>query len=171
MPHTRFLFYEEAGGSLAAHVDLSRTDPQSNITSTHTFILYLSDCEKGGETILLQHIRCGKKDTTKHNTPEELERQKKYIEQQQEIKARKEQQRLRYGDNKEKTKTESEPEEPEQQKKAKTKSKKSKKHNPGGVLASVSPARGRLLVFPHLCPHEGGVVIDLPKTLIRGELY
>lgn len=163
-PHTRFLFYEEAGGSLPAHVDLSRTDPITKVTSTHTFILYLSDCENGGETVLLQHIRCGKQDKSRINSPEEKEQQKKYIEQQQERALRKEQQRQKYGDSTDdKVKRE----------KDKKKYKKTKKNGDpdSGVLARVSPARGRLLVFPHMCPHEGGVVIDLPKKLIRGELY
>ena len=38
------------------------------------------------------------------------------------------------------------------------------------VLARVSPQRGRLLLFPHKCPHEGNEVIDVPKVLIRGEV-
>ena len=37
------------------------------------------------------------------------------------------------------------------------------------VLASVSPRRGRLLVFPHVCPHEGRPVTDVPKVFLRGE--
>jgi len=38
------------------------------------------------------------------------------------------------------------------------------------ALATVSPRRGRLLVFPHVTPHEGMEVIDVPKILLRGEL-
>ena len=38
-------------------------------------------------------------------------------------------------------------------------------------LATVAPQRGRLLIFPHRCPHEGLVVVDTPKMLIRGELW
>jgi hypothetical protein len=38
-------------------------------------------------------------------------------------------------------------------------------------LAAVTPKRGRILVFPHRCPHEGLVVVDTPKMLIRGELW
>ncbi len=34
----------------------------------------------------------------------------------------------------------------------------------------VTPRRGRLLVFPHVCPHEGRAVLDIPKLLLRGEL-
>jgi 2OG-Fe(II) oxygenase superfamily/Ankyrin repeats (many copies) len=39
------------------------------------------------------------------------------------------------------------------------------------VLARVAPKRGRLLIFPHRCPHEGLVVVDTPKVLVRGELW
>ena len=38
-------------------------------------------------------------------------------------------------------------------------------------LATVTPKRGRILIFPHRCPHEGLVVVDTPKMLIRGELW
>ena len=41
----------------------------------------------------------------------------------------------------------------------------------GQVLARVEPRRGRLLVFPHACPHAGLAVIDAPKLLLRGEFY
>jgi hypothetical protein len=37
-------------------------------------------------------------------------------------------------------------------------------------LAKVSPRKGRLLIFPHLTPHEGMEVADVPKILLRGEL-
>mmetsp|Transcript_2358 Transcript_2358/g.4434 ORF Transcript_2358/g.4434 Transcript_2358/m.4434 type:complete len:655 (+) Transcript_2358:613-2577(+) len=39
------------------------------------------------------------------------------------------------------------------------------------VLAAVAPKRGRIFAFPHLCPHEGLPVVDVPKLLLRGELY
>ena len=43
---------------------------------------------------------------------------------------------------------------------------------PSGVLASVTPRRGRLLVFPHACPHLAREVVaqGLPKLLLRGEM-
>ncbi len=44
------------------------------------------------------------------------------------------------------------------------------KDEESGVIAKVKPKRGRLFVFPHLCPHEGCVVVDTPKLLLRGEL-
>jgi Ankyrin repeats (many copies)/2OG-Fe(II) oxygenase superfamily len=39
------------------------------------------------------------------------------------------------------------------------------------VLARVMPQRGRLLLFPHACPHEGNEVIDVPKIILRGEVF
>jgi hypothetical protein len=41
----------------------------------------------------------------------------------------------------------------------------------GEVLARVRPERGRLLVFPHVCPHAGKTVVRPPKLLLRGEIY
>ena len=38
------------------------------------------------------------------------------------------------------------------------------------VLAAVSPVRGRLLIFPHACPHAGLPVNSVPKLFLRGEL-
>jgi len=40
----------------------------------------------------------------------------------------------------------------------------------GNILARVEPKRGRLLIFPHVCPHEGEKVIHVPKLLLRGEM-
>ncbi len=45
----------------------------------------------------------------------------------------------------------------------------------GAVLARVAPRPGRLLVFPHKCPHAGAPVMQQPhakpKIVLRGELY
>mmetsp|Transcript_14193 Transcript_14193/g.20269 ORF Transcript_14193/g.20269 Transcript_14193/m.20269 type:complete len:802 (+) Transcript_14193:178-2583(+) len=38
------------------------------------------------------------------------------------------------------------------------------------IMAVVAPRRGRLLLFPHLCPHMGNVTVDVPKILLRGEV-
>ncbi|KAJ3324775.1 hypothetical protein HDV06_006083 [Boothiomyces sp. JEL0866] len=54
MPQMRYLDYSFQGGWLPAHIDLSRTE--GNKRSTHTFILYLTGCEFGGETAVLESI-------------------------------------------------------------------------------------------------------------------
>ena len=55
-PHMRFLNYNQPGGELLPHIDLTKVDTLSGRRSTHTFILYLRDCEIGGETALLQKL-------------------------------------------------------------------------------------------------------------------
>jgi hypothetical protein len=54
--HLRFLRYCQKGGLLPPHVDLCRIDDSSGLRSTHTFILYLTDCASGGGTALLRHL-------------------------------------------------------------------------------------------------------------------
>jgi len=98
LPHMRFLYYEHMGSSLAPHVDLCRVDEETEERSTHTFILYLSSCLKGGETVLLKSLISTKE-----------------------------------------------------------------------PLAIISPECGRLLLFPHMSPHMGNIVEDVPKLLLRGE--
>ena len=51
-PLVRFLHYATVGGSLPAHVDLPRVVDGER--TTHSFLLYLTDCERGGETLLLE---------------------------------------------------------------------------------------------------------------------
>ena len=76
------------------------------VSSTQTFILYLSDCTSGGETCLL-HSLPGRHFKL---TPE------------------------------------------------------------ANILAEIKPKLGRLLVFPHMCPHSGATVTEVPKLLLRGEM-
>lgn len=101
-PLMRFLCYSSQGGWLPPHEDLSRSDDTCipTITSTHTFILYLTTCVDGGETNLLSDLG-----------------------------------------------------------------------SDCAILARVKPVRGRLLLFPHQCPHEGAPAESLPKILLRGEVF
>jgi hypothetical protein len=112
-PHMRFLNYKYPGDYLAPHIDLTRTNAVLDITSTHTFILYLNDCSMcGGETVLLKRLDCAAEES------------------------------------------------------------KGKLDTSGGnILAVAVPGLGRLLIFPHRCPHAGLEVRNPPKLLLRGEVY
>ena len=39
------------------------------------------------------------------------------------------------------------------------------------ALATVKPQRGRIFVFPHECPHRAEKVVEVPKLVVRGEVY
>jgi hypothetical protein len=56
LPHMRFLCYSEPDTVLAPHVDLCRVDIRSGERSTHSFLLYLTDCKQGGQTTLLSDL-------------------------------------------------------------------------------------------------------------------
>ena len=100
VPYMRFLYYDEPGQQLLPHTDAAKYGVQSNTKSTHTWIVYLSECHDGGATQFVQDITSA----------------------------------------------------------------------PPTVLASCSPCRGRLLIFPHATPHAGAVTGTSPKLLLRGEL-
>jgi hypothetical protein len=121
MAPLRFLHYPHAGGALPPHIDLARAHPTApGLRSTHTFLLYLSDCKTGGETALLDHLPAP---TSSYEGAAAA------------LAARPQ------GDD------------------------------PANTLAAVAPKRGRLLFFPHSCPHEGRAVVAAPKVFLRGELY
>ena len=70
LPRMRFLHYDTPGGKMEPHVDLSKSHtynpgeinlefqgkPKMLIQSTFTFILYLRDCNDGGETVFLERL-------------------------------------------------------------------------------------------------------------------
>ena len=125
----RFLCYNEAGGDLAPHVDLARTDPLTGVRSTHTFLLYLRDCATGGETALRKWMR----EPCVHTACSSLAY-------------------------------------PQPKAEGMAGSISINFAAAEASIAKVAPRRGRLLVFPHLCPHEGCEVVSTPKILLRGEL-
>jgi len=103
LPRMRFLYYGIAGGDMQPHTDLAKKN-LAGVSSTHTFMLHLADCEAGGETVFLERLPPVR--------------------------------------------------------------------GPMNILAKAQPRRGRLLLFPHLCPHAGLPVLNLPprKLFLRGEL-
>jgi hypothetical protein len=53
--YQRFLEYTKSGSGLDPHTDGTKVccDHPDDYTSTHTMLLYLTDCQNGGETVLL----------------------------------------------------------------------------------------------------------------------
>ena len=166
LPHFRFLAYRNTGGVLPPHIDLSRSElyysysqdgiriqteghilnvassrarsylspvSKRKVTSTHTFILYLSSCDHGGETALLKNLVAGCENIGKGKKGKRA-------------KKKKEKERLDACHNQDDLEE-------------------------ANTLAAVKPVRGRMLFFPHACPHEGRLVECVPKLLIRGEMF
>lgn len=97
--YQRFLEYRKKGSSLDPHTDGTKVCDDTKRKSTHTLLLYLSDCQQGGETLLLKHCAW--------DAP---------------------------------------------------------------VLYVTTPMRGRILIFPHACPHAGNIVESVPKICLRAEV-
>jgi hypothetical protein len=153
--HMRILGYNDVGGDLPPHTDLSRTDTQGR-KSTHTFLLYLADCEYGGQTVLLKSVRAGCGGGSTYEAEEAVDAGQMDTE---------------TGDDKPAAAAASETNG------AVSLPAAAPNQSDGGdlstsdqVLAAVAPVRGRLFIFPHICPHAGLPVQSLPKVLVRGEL-
>lgn len=61
--YQRFLEYTKLGSQLDPHTDGNKVCDDTQLTSTHTLLLYLTDCFEGGETLLL--TKCAKYMTQK----------------------------------------------------------------------------------------------------------
>lgn len=97
--YQRFLEYRREGTSLDPHTDGTKICDETKRKSTHTLLLYLSNCKDGGETLILD--RCSWD---------------------------------------------------------------------ASILYPTKPRRGRILLFPHGCPHAGNIVKDVPKICLRAEV-
>jgi 2OG-Fe(II) oxygenase superfamily len=132
LAHMRFLTYSHAGSCSPPHTDLSRRT-QDGRCSTHTFLLYLTDCESGGETRLLRSVnpKCRAVGTLNdgRGRAEDMEGVSAAVS----LDA-------------------------------------TSPCAASNVLATIRPKRGRVLIFPHCCPHEGRAADSLPKILLRGEM-
>ena len=164
----RYLFYEPNSGGLAAHNDLNRSIDikslqltefdntncgqekcdflkftpglqsrmnKSLLTSTHTFIIYLTDCQEGwGDTVLLNSMKSSILASTDTPNPNLS--------------------------GAEVSSSFSSP------------STYTSYTGPeSNIIRSIQPKLGRLLLFPHSCPHSGLPVQKDCKLLIRGEAH
>jgi hypothetical protein len=69
--YQRFLEYTQVGSNLDPHTDGTKVCDDTRCTSTHTLLLYLTECAQGGETLLFKERKDTKitrnKDDPDHN--------------------------------------------------------------------------------------------------------
>jgi hypothetical protein len=184
-PHMRFLHYATSGGFVEPHIDLSRTTQRrlllqdsatplsssvigSTVTSTHTFILYLNETSieaeggmqsSGGETVLLDSVHV----PVFHRKIKEYESfmlrevshcktaeaaKMPLLERVDSISNDDDQDSLQSPSG---TETLS----PATAAAAAVVNATPPLQSAGGVIATIAPKKGRLLLFPHSCPHAG----------------
>lgn len=168
LPWMRFLEYTTPNGSLGPHTDALIRCKETDIWSTHTLLVFCSDCEVGGETTLLPEdaktTRLRKKKLQKAMDAAEevrlaIARMNTSCDGHQHsaddgsngtniTKLNRLQTTLQtIEDN------------------ITTMNKEAAK-----PCFPVKPKCGRILFFPHECPHEGRPTVSVPKIFLRAEL-
>jgi hypothetical protein len=149
IPRLRFLLYDAVGGEMRPHVDLSKTYKERGRGSDGGSVEHVHEST---HTFLL-HLR----DSEEQDGGETVLLDTLHKSRKKESKKK----------NK-KNKTEA-------QEKGVGEKKTSGEQGSDGmplVLGTVRPKRGRLMMFPHVCPHAGLMVHSPNKKLfLRGELY
>jgi hypothetical protein len=182
LPQMRFLHYTTPGGYLPPHIDLSRLSSGTEIHSTHTFIIYLTDCAQGGETRLLEVSALSRANVKVKGMGEGksigrasdddgasvcLDSSETHVEEEVEPEHRQQGERQQEPSFHGSFNGHTQP--------STTISNISTgavdlKADSDDVIAAVAPKRGRVLIFPHACPHDGATVVEVPKLLLRGEI-
>lgn len=171
LPWMRFLEYTEPNGSLGPHTDALIRCKLTNEWSTHTLLVFCSDCEVGGETTLLPE------------DPKATRRRERDVQ-----KARKAAGELRGviariqsdGSSSGSSGSCSEAEVDTAKRKrldrlnnalsaAEIRATKLVQSAPEASYP-VKPKRGRIFFFPHECFHEGRPTVSVPKIFLRAEL-
>lgn len=187
--YLRFLEYKTVGGELLPHRDGFKTCEDTGVKSTHTLLLFLSDCKVGGETLILDDSG-GSSWSTETNLvldvyesrDENLHDDNKNTTSQNETSSQMKfnRRRIRY--------TRPDTVDAALAKGARTKifrlsdaslrgrGDDPRPHEgigrppPRHVSAGIQPSLGRIFLFPHHWPHAGAVCQSVPKIALRAEL-
>eukprot|EP01048_Picozoa_sp_COSAG05_P000489 COSAG05_NODE_13_length_36464_cov_294.169449_15_plen_194_part_00 len=184
-PHVDLQKSDPCGSSLTASYDTPERSiddlmrgaesgmQNENRPSTHTFMLHLADCPKGGETVFLSQLHRASAAAAAAQANKEVAVASDDRPKRQEV--------AHVGDDPgarpttpdgalttSRTRPSGETDDDDGD---------DDSGGSGGgddagivVLGSASPMRGRLVIFPHKCPHAGRPVVDVPKLFLRGEL-
>ena len=196
LPHMRFLNYSMIGSSSPPHVDLSRRT-KDNRRSTHTFLLYLTDCYKGGETRLLRSVNprhskgiikggnvgvgaevevgsnddsCEEKGIVSKKSGIDNSNNDNIDNNKNNYRSSNVHVDIHNDNNLDHNSNSNNINYTNPHKTSKGEEEEGSSETDENVLSCIAPRRGRLLIFPHYCPHEGAHTISLPKILLRGEM-
>lgn len=180
--YLRFLEYKTVGGELLPHRDGTKTCEDTGTKSTHTLLLFLSDCDIGGETLIMDD----ESDKGKNNWSKEKnllldiyetrndtintnkifnKRRIRYTSHNQdkdEVKSAKQAIQTKVFRLADASIRSSDDVEGEEQ--------KAHLPPPRHVSVGIQPREGRLLLFPHHWPHAGAMCQSVPKIALRAEL-
>ena len=168
LPWMRFLEYTTPNGSLGPHTDALIRCKETDIWSTHTLLVFCSDCEIGGETTLL---------------PEDAKTtrlRKKKMQKAMDAAAEVRLAIARINSSCD-TQQNSADEDNNETKLAKLNRLQTTLQTIEANISTmhkeaskpcfpVKPKYGRILFFPHECPHEGRPTVSVPKIFLRAEL-
>jgi len=191
--YLRFLEYKTVGGELLPHRDGIKTCEDTCIKSTHTLLLFLSDCEIGGETLIMDdtldvtwdNINWSKEKNLVLDVYENHDENLNENNYQSDSNIRKNfnKRRIRYITDENRL-------DPIDAAGTKIfrledasirsidnigdyeegKEKVVRMPPPCHVNAGIQPSEGRILLFPHHWPHAGAMCQSVPKIVLRAEL-
>lgn len=152
----RYLYYDRPSSAVPPHTDLARTDA-SGRTSTHTFVLYLNSC--GGEDNVVDRRSVSLLRPLGAPVEEVVDS------------------RLSAATAAAPAATPAPAPQGEDRRGEKGGETALLRELPGPKnkhtaerICEIAPRPGRLLLFPHACPHEGRPVLQPTKLLLRGEI-
>jgi hypothetical protein len=191
-PYLRILEYHQSGSGLLPHTDGIKICDETGQKSTHTLLLFLTDCEEGGETILLDEkmawtsVVTTQAATTAATLVQDANHQKAsqtltLIPENRVVGT------ILQVDNSmivhdlsskewcpwktcsnQSQETSNRERNTTMHKSLSSPSLLSKTSD--SIYLGVAPRRGRILLFPHSWPHAGAACQSLPKILLRAEI-
>ncbi|KAL7490606.1 hypothetical protein ACHAWT_000178 [Skeletonema menzelii] len=168
LPWMRFLEYITPNGSLGPHTDALIRCKETDVWSTHTLLVFCSDCELGGETTLLpEDAKTTRLRNKKMQKAKDAAAEVRLAISRIDTSFYSQQSSADDGSNGTnfaklvRLKTTLQTIEAN----ISTMNKEAAK-----PCFPVKPKCGRILFFPHECPHEGRPTVSVPKIFLRAEL-
>jgi len=187
--YLRYLEYKTVGGKLLPHRDGFKVCEDTGTKSTHTLLLFLSDCKLGGETLIMDDEgnkgNNWSKETNLVMDTYENRREDDHSNSNTKVFNKR---RIRYVKHNNQVDTFQEDGKTPKIKVFRLRDASIRSAGISGrekkagsedeaeipplrhISAGIQPSEGRILLFPHHWPHAGAVVQSVPKIALRAEL-